>query len=86
LKSNELKRYTKQQEAAKAVLRDVDPEIVRGLKELSIEPLAMLEKGDIEGAVKHIKWLNLDNEEMQLFWVLFDSTQRRLMKEYEKEN
>lgn len=81
MKITELRRFIKQQEAAKAVLREVDPEIVRGLKELSIEPLAMLENGDIEGAVKHIKWLNLDNEELQLFWVLFDSTQRSSMKE-----
>lgn len=40
----------------------------------------MLELGDVEGAVKHIKWLRLSNEELQLFWVLFDSTQRSSMK------
>ena len=76
-----IRRAIRQQATAEAVLKNVDPEVARGLKELAVEPLMMLELGDIDGAVKHIKWLRLDNEELELFWVLFDSTQRRLMKE-----
>lgn len=76
-----LRRAIKQQDTAAAVLRGIDPELAKGLRELAVEPLAMLDRGDIEGAANHIKWLRLENDELELFWSLFDSTQRRLMKE-----
>lgn len=76
-----LRRAIKQQNTAEAVFKDLDPEVARGFRELAVEPLAMLERGDVEGAVLHIKWLRLSNEDLQLFWALFDSTQRSSMKE-----
>ncbi len=76
-----LRRATKQLETESAVFRDVDPEVYKGLKELATEPLAMCEQGDYLGAIQHIEWLKLDPDDLALFWALFDSTQRRLMKE-----
>lgn len=80
MKVSELRRLIKQQEAASAALKRLDPEYVQGLKELAQEPLEMLERGDFEGAALHIEWLKLENDDKALFWFLFDSTQRRLMK------
>lgn len=76
-----LRRAIKQQEAATAAFKGLDPDIAQGLKELAVEPLAMLERDDIEGAVIHIKSLRLESDELDKYWALFDSTQRRLMKE-----
>lgn len=76
-----LKRSVKQQEAATAAFRNLDPEYVKGLRELAVEPLMMLERGDYEGAALHIKWLKLDPDDLYWFWYLFDSTQRAKMKE-----
>lgn len=81
MKIKELRRSIKQQEAAAAVFRKLDPEYVQGLKELAVEPLAMLERGDYEGAALHIRWLKLDSDDLGWFWYLFDSTQRAKMKE-----
>lgn len=80
MKINILRRSIKQQDAAAAAFKSLDPEYVQGLKELAQEPLAMLALGDYEGAALHIEWLKLENDDKAIFWFLFDSTQRRLMK------
>jgi len=80
LKASLIRRYLKQQERAEAAFRELDQEIAQGYRELAVEPLALCERGDFEGAWQHIQWLRLDDSEMLLFWTLFDSTQRRLMK------
>ena len=80
MKVSALKKSAKQLDTQSAAFKYVDPDVRAGLVELSTEPLIMLERGDIEGAVKHIQWLRLDGDELQLFWSLFDSSQRSAMK------
>lgn len=80
MKLEEIRRVTKQQEALAAALRELDPDVAQGFRELAVEPLALCEAGDYLSAAKHIEWLKLDDSEMLIFWRFFDSTQRAKMK------
>lgn len=50
------------------------------LNDLAEETKAMLAKGDIEGAKKHLEAANLGSDEKTAIWTRFDSKQRASMK------
>lgn len=55
------------------------------LRDAAMEPIAMLHKGDVQGAYEAIQAIGFDNDQMVPFWSLFDSKERSSLKKYVKE-
>lgn len=64
----------------------LDSETQEWMRSEAATVILLLSKGDTEGAVSHLSSLNLDNDGKTAIWALFDSKQRREMKEYQEAN
>ena len=52
------------------------------LRDAAMDPISMLHKGDVAGALESIAALKLDNDMMTAFWSLFDSKERAALKKH----
>jgi hypothetical protein len=76
--------------SAKSITQDewdkLSPKDQNELRSHAVTPLALLAKGEIAEASRHIKELGLEPTMQTAFWFLFDSSQRSALKKYREEN